>query len=80
MTRRVWLLTAIAVAALRGQSDCTPHAPCYSEAAVVNAASFVRAAIAPNTLVAIFGSNLSYSTRALTSEDVRGGFRFNWAG
>jgi len=48
-------------------------APCYSAASIVNAASFLENWLAPNTLVAIFGSNLSYVTRAVSQEDVLGG-------
>jgi uncharacterized protein (TIGR03437 family) len=40
---------------------------------VVNAATYERGALAPNTLVSIFGTNLSFTTRALSYEDAPGG-------
>lgn len=70
----VWLLAVCLAAASAADTDpCLPSAPCYSEAGIVNAASFARGALSPNTIAAIFGSNLSYSTRALVPDDVQGG-------
>jgi uncharacterized protein (TIGR03437 family) len=39
-----------------GDDACNPQAPCFSAASVVNAASYVTGALAPNTLASIFGS------------------------
>jgi uncharacterized protein (TIGR03437 family) len=50
----------------------TSNAPDYTSAGVVNAASFT-AALAPNTLASIFGTNLSWSTRAIGAADIAGG-------
>ncbi len=63
----------LATAAAFPQPKCETGGPCYSEESIVNAASFVRGALAPNTIAAIFGSNLSYSTRALGPGDVNAG-------
>jgi len=67
------LVVCLAAASAAGDDACVSSAPCYSEAGIVNAASFMRGALSPNTIVAIFGSNLSYSTRALVPDDVQGG-------
>jgi len=47
--------------------------PTYSEASIVNAASNVAGALAPNTFATIYGTNLSYATRVIAPEDIRGG-------
>jgi len=60
-------------AAAFGQPKCETGQPCYSQESIVNAASFVPGTLAPNTIAAIFGTNLSYSTRALGPGDVLGG-------
>jgi len=53
-----WLLAALAFAPMAwGDDPCNPQAPCFSAASVVNAASFVPGALAPNTLASVFGSN-----------------------
>jgi len=63
----------LSATAILAQPKCETGAPCYSADGIVNAASFVRGALAPNTIAAIFGSNLSYATRALGPGDVQGG-------
>jgi uncharacterized protein (TIGR03437 family) len=47
-------------------------APFYSEASVVNGASQVSGALAPNGIATIYGSNLSFTTRAVASADLDG--------
>lgn len=60
MTLTRWLLAALAFAPLlRADEACKPLAPCFSAAGVVNAASSVPGALAPNTLASIYGVNLS---------------------
>jgi len=49
------------------------EAPGYSGASVVNAADNLIEPLAPNTIATIYGQNLAYGTRSLTSSDVRGG-------
>ena len=48
-------------------------APFYDAASIVNAADNQSGALAPNTIGTIYGTNLSYSTAALTGNDVDGG-------
>jgi uncharacterized protein (TIGR03437 family) len=48
-------------------------APSYSQASIVNAASNVPGALAPNTLATIYGSGLSYVTVAITPAELGAG-------
>lgn len=74
MPRGVWLLAALSCALTsRAEDNCKLGAPCYSEAGIVNAASFEAGALSPNALISIFGNNLSFVTQALASEDIAGG-------
>lgn len=45
--------------------------PIYTPSSVVNAASFESGAIAPNSIVTLYGERLSYEVRALRDADVR---------
>lgn len=47
-------------------------APNYTAAGIVNGASFTPG-LAPNTIVSLFGTNLSWDTRTLHSSDIAGG-------
>lgn len=49
----------------------TSTAPNYTPAHLANAASNVAQPLAPNTLATLYGTNLSYGTRALSAEDIR---------
>ena len=49
------------------------QAPFYSAASIVNAASNEVGALAPYTFATIYGTDLAYSTRAISPEDIRGG-------
>ncbi|MDP9053339.1 MAG: hypothetical protein M3N93_03430 [Acidobacteriota bacterium] len=48
-------------------------APLYTAASVVQAASQTAGALAPNTLATIYGTNLSWTTHALTAADLTSG-------
>lgn len=65
----VLLLTLTVLA----RADCPPPAPCYTEAGIVNGASFVAGSLAPNTLASIYGSDLAWTPRPLVAEDILGG-------
>jgi len=74
MSRGGWLAAAILCAsALPAQEQCVLGAPCYAEAGIVNAASYESGAIGPNTIVSIFGTNLSFVTAAVSPEDLASG-------
>lgn len=49
------------------------QAPSYSAAGIVNAASNVSGALAPNTIATLYGANLAFVTRTLAPEDIRSG-------
>jgi len=49
------------------------QAPAYTAASIVNAASNAVGALAPYTFATIYGTDLSYSTRAIAPEDMRSG-------
>jgi uncharacterized protein (TIGR03437 family) len=66
-------LAAASVGSAQSEVNCTATGPCYSEAGLVNAASFVSGALAPNTLATLFGSRLAWGTRAITWDDVEAG-------
>jgi uncharacterized protein (TIGR03437 family) len=64
---RPWfVLAALAVRLASGQ------APAYSSSGIVNGANFTPGPLAPNSVVSIFGSNLSFGTASLPSNDVSG--------
>jgi uncharacterized protein (TIGR03437 family) len=48
-------------------------APSYSGASIVNAATQTIGTLAPNTIATIYGTNLSWTTHAVTSADLDGG-------
>lgn len=48
-----------------------PLAPKYSSESITNAASNTVGPLSPNTLISIYGENLSFNTRALSVEDIR---------
>src|SRR2546428_9585716 len=47
--------------------------PSYSAASIVNSATNTLEALAPNAIATVYGSDLSYDTGWLTSENTRGG-------
>jgi uncharacterized protein (TIGR03437 family) len=53
--------------------ECKQDAPCYGSDSIVSAASGIAGAFAPNSLVSIYGANLSFTERALTPADVNAG-------
>jgi uncharacterized protein (TIGR03437 family) len=73
MLKGSWLLAVFTLTwALHAEGECLPQAPCYSDVGMVNAASNVSGALAPNTLVTIYGSSLSYFTKAISAYDMDG--------
>ena len=49
------------------------NAPTYSAASIVNAATQLPGALAPNTIATVYGTNLSWDTYAITAADLTGG-------
>lgn len=64
------LLAALALAACLHAQDA--NAPNYTAAGIVNGASFAPG-LAPNTIVSVFGTNLSWDTRTVEASDLSGG-------
>jgi len=64
------LLAVLALAACLCAQDA--NAPNYTAAGIVNGASFAPG-LAPNTIISIFGTNLSWDTHALDAGDIAGG-------
>ncbi len=69
-----WLLAAaLAVPPSSPEDGANPLAPLYSSAGIVNSASGLPFALAPNTIATIYGENLSWTTRGITPNDVQNG-------
>lgn len=63
----MWLaLAVLCTGVARGQ------APSYSAAGIVNASNFTPGPFAPNSVLALFGTNLSFNTVTLTSDLIVG--------
>jgi uncharacterized protein (TIGR03437 family) len=65
----------IAFAALSAWSQVTgiSTVPNYTADGIVNAATQTAEALAPNAIATLYGTNLSYTTRAVSSSDLAGG-------
>ena len=53
---------------LEAQTSQTTLAPSYSTASIANAATDLTSGFAPNSIISIYGTNLAYSTAAVTSQ------------
>lgn len=73
MLCRSWLLVLLAFGAPLGAENGKREAPSYSAASIVNAATNLPGGLAPNTIATLYGSNLSFVTRAVGVDDIRGG-------
>ena len=68
---RAWLALAILIAQVaRADLSGVSGAPSYSAAGIVQAAAQTAGALAPNAIATIYGTNLSFSTHALTTADL----------
>jgi uncharacterized protein (TIGR03437 family) len=67
--RLAWALAAMAWCA---SAAGTP--PFYTADSIVNVSDYAAGPFAPNSLVSIFGTNLSWSEHALAPEDISGNF------
>lgn len=76
VSRQLWLAVVICAAVTPLRADCEQRSrPCIYEGGIVNGASFAPAsthAVAPNTIVSIFGTDLSLRTRGVQPSDIRG--------
>lgn len=67
-----FLLCMVPVFGVRAQSP-TATDPSYTAAGIVNAATQFPGTLAPNTIASIYGTNLSWTTHAVTAGDLDGG-------
>lgn len=73
--RRAFALFVICVTAgtARGDLSSSSNAPSYTAAGIVQGASQITGTIAPNSIVTIYGTNLSFTTHAVAVGDLEGG-------
>jgi uncharacterized protein (TIGR03437 family) len=81
--RMGFLIAAMAAGPLLADSSCpipgqTTGAPCYTAASIANSASNLAGPYSPNSFVTIYGTNLSYVTKAIASGDIATG-ELPWA-
>ncbi len=71
----VWILLAALVfgPVIRADTTAPREAPSYSGVSIVNAADNQAGALAPNGIATLYGTGLAYVTKAITSQDIRGG-------
>jgi uncharacterized protein (TIGR03437 family) len=67
------LATAFLGSCLLAEGSRRVSAPTYSATSIVNAASNQTGPVAPNTIVSLYGTDLAFVTRAITSDDIRSG-------
>ncbi|MCX6638509.1 MAG: hypothetical protein NT090_25930 [Acidobacteria bacterium] len=73
MLSRLWLLVPLAFGSLLDAESGRRQAPSYSAASIVNAATNLPGPLAPNAIATVYGTGLSFVTRAVSAEDIRGG-------
>jgi len=64
------LLAVLAALPALAQISGSTGAPSYSSDSIVNAATQTVGALAPNTIATIYGTDLAFSTRAVTASDI----------
>lgn len=67
------LLALVFCTAVWAQAPASSNAPFYTAASVVDAATNLPGAVAPNGLVSLYGARLAFSTRALQPNDLIAG-------
>src|SRR5665213_1759778 len=67
------LTAALACPPLHAQISASATAPYFTAAGVVQAATQTSKALAPNTIATIYGTNLSWTTHAVTIADLNDG-------
>src|SRR5579884_153800 len=66
------ILLTLACMSAFADTIIAPKMPTYTATQLVNSADYVPGALAPNTIVALFGTDLSYNTAALAAGEIRG--------
>lgn len=71
--RMVFALAVFLLAGGRTQAVAADSSPSYTLQGLVNAATQTASALAPNTIVTLYGTNLAFTTHAVTPGELRGG-------
>src|SRR5579863_9516508 len=66
-------LALLAVSTSLADLTTANTAPSYSTASIVNAATQTAETLAPNTIATVYGTNLAWTTHAVTAGDLNGG-------
>jgi hypothetical protein len=66
-------LSSLLLTALSFASILAADAPIYSADSLVNSADNQSGWLAPNAIATLYGKNLAYGTKTLSSDDIRGG-------
>ncbi|MDX2154623.1 MAG: hypothetical protein SFV54_28025 [Bryobacteraceae bacterium] len=74
MSGLILLLSAVSFAAGSGGGNPASAGPTYTASSLVNAATNLPGPLAPNTIASLYGTGLAWGTRAITGEDLRGGY------
>jgi uncharacterized protein (TIGR03437 family) len=69
----LYLLAALVAGSLWADTSAPPGTPVYTEASIANAAADIADFFAPNTFLTIYGQNLAYVTKAISSDDIHAG-------
>jgi uncharacterized protein (TIGR03437 family) len=67
------LLACVAARPIGGDDTRRFALPNYTQSSIVHAASFRPGPLAPNMIATLFGTDLTFSTRGISSGDIRGG-------
>ncbi|HUA18696.1 MAG TPA: hypothetical protein VMB25_08125 [Bryobacteraceae bacterium] len=71
----LFLLGPLALCGGQATKPLQPReAPVYTAASIVNSADYQSGALAPNAIGTVFGQNLAYTTLALSSDEIQGGY------
>ncbi|MCW5982629.1 MAG: IPT/TIG domain-containing protein [Bryobacteraceae bacterium] len=73
MKAALWLLAASILAPAYGAGEGKREAANYSSASIVNAATNLIGAYAPNTIITVYGEGLAYDTKGISSADIQSG-------
>ena len=70
-----FLIAVLAIGPLLADTGCPTgcNNPCYAADSIANSAAGIANFYAPNTFISIYGQNLAYTTKSITSEDIRAG-------
>jgi uncharacterized protein (TIGR03437 family) len=67
------LLAALALGPWLADTSGTAGAPTYSADSIANSAASVAGFYAPDSFISIYGQNLSYVVKPISTDDIRGG-------